>query len=132
MKKLVEDWIFYAERDLKTAELLIKEDYPLTNIIAFHCQQAIEKYFKAFLIENDIPIIKTHDLINLNNMIREVKDLGIKEEKLIIIKQVYSESRYPGDMGLLPDGLPTDKQAEEFIEYAKEVKIIISDALTKI
>jgi HEPN domain-containing protein len=130
MKKLVKDWLLYAERDLKTAELIIKDDYPLTNIIAFHCQQAIEKYLKAFLIANDIPIIKTHDLIRLNNMIKEIKDLGINEKQLMILKQVYSESRYPSDLGLLPDGLPTDKQAEEFIEYAKDVKIIISNALT--
>ena len=40
MKKLVEDWIFFADRDLMTAEILIKDDYPFTNIVAFHCQQA--------------------------------------------------------------------------------------------
>ena len=125
MKKLVEDWIFFAERDLKAAELLIKDDYLITNIIAFHCQQAIEKYLKAFLIDNEIPLMKTHDLIKLNDMIKEIKDIGIDEKKLMIIKQVYSESRYPGEFGLLPDGMPTNEQAIEFIEYAKEVKSII-------
>jgi hypothetical protein len=29
----------------------------------------------------------------------------------------------------LPDGIPTDEQAEEFIEYAKEIKTIISNEL---
>ena len=129
MKKLVEDWILFAERDLKTAEILIKDEYPMTNIIAFHCQQAIEKFLKAFLVEKDIPIIKTHDLIKLNNMVKEIIDLGIDERKLMIVKQVFSESKYPGDLGLLPDGLPTDKQAKEFIEYANEVKVIISKEL---
>jgi len=41
MKKLVKDWVFFADSDLKTAETLIKDEYPLTNIIAFHCQQAM-------------------------------------------------------------------------------------------
>ncbi|MDR0760377.1 MAG: HEPN domain-containing protein [Treponema sp.] len=63
MKKQVEDWILLADNDLYVAEIIIKDDYPLTNIIAFHCQQTIEKYLKAYLMENDVPLIKTHDLI---------------------------------------------------------------------
>jgi len=129
MKKQVESWIFFAERDLKTAEILIKDENPFTNIITFHCQQAIEKYFKAYLVQKNIPIIKTHDLIKLNNMTKEIKDLGIDEKKLIVVNEVYAETRYPGDLGLLPDGLPSDKQAAEFIEYAKEIKAIISKEL---
>jgi HEPN domain-containing protein len=62
MKKLVEDWLLVAEQDIRTASIIIKEDH-LTNIVAFHCQQAIEKYFKAFMLEHDKPIIKTHNLI---------------------------------------------------------------------
>jgi HEPN domain-containing protein len=59
MKKQVEDWVLLADNDLYAAEIIIKDDHPLTNIIAFHCQQAIEKYLKAYLIENDVPLIKT-------------------------------------------------------------------------
>jgi len=131
MKKLTEEWLLYANNDLCAAETLIKEDYPLTNIVVFHCQQAIEKYLKAFLVENDIPIIKTHDLVKLNDVIKEIKDLGIEEERLIVVNEVYSESRYPGDLGLLPGGMPTNKQAEEFIAYAKEVKRIITNEVKK-
>ena len=130
MKKLAEDWVFYAENDLKTAVILIKDEYPMTNIIAFHCQQAIEKFLKAYLVENNVPIIKTHDLIKINNMVKEIKDLAIDEKKLMIVKQVFFESKYPGDFGLLPDGLPTDKQAREFIEYTQQVKAIILKELS--
>jgi len=129
MKKPVEEWVFFADRDLETAEILIGRDNPLTNIIAFHCQQAIEKYLKAFLVKNEIQIIKTHDLIKLNNMVKEVKDLGIDENKLVIVNEVYSETRYPGNIGLLPDGLPTNEQAHEFVEYAREIKGIIFKVL---
>jgi HEPN domain-containing protein len=131
MKKQVKDWILLADNDLSAAEIISKDDDLLTNIIAFHCQQAIEKYLKAYLIENDITILKTHDLIKLNDMTKEIKDLGIDEKKLIIINEVYIESRYPGDLGLLPDGMPTDEQAKVFIEYAKEIKIIIKNELEK-
>ena len=131
MKKQVEDWILLADKDLRAAEILLKEEYPLTNIVAFHCQQAIEKYLKAFLIEKDIPLVRTHDLVQLNGMIRKIKDLGIDREKLDIINEVYVESRYPGELGLMPDGMPTNEQAEEFIAYAKEVKTIINNELKK-
>jgi HEPN domain-containing protein len=129
MKKQVSDWIFLADRDLKVSEVIIKDDEPFTNIIAFHCQQAIEKYLKAYLIEKDVPLEKTHDLVKLNGMIKKIKDLVIDENKLDIINEVYTESRYPGELGLLPDGIPTDEQAREFIEYAKEIKTIIINEL---
>jgi HEPN domain-containing protein len=128
MKKQVEDWILLADKDLEAAELIIEDEY-LTNIVAFHCQQTIEKYFKAFLLENNKPIIKTHDLIKLIGIIKGIKDLGIDENTLIRINEVYVESRYPGDSGLLPDGIPTDEQAHVFMEYAKEIKTIILNEL---
>ena len=125
MKKIVEDWIMFADRDLTAAELLLKDEHSLTNIVAFHCQQTIEKYLKAFWVENDIPIIKTHDLVKLNNIAKNVKDLGIDDKKLNVINEVYVETRYPGDLGLLPTGMPTNQEAEEFLEFAKEIKSII-------
>jgi len=125
MKRQVEDWMLLADKDLCVAEIILNHEYPLTNIVAFHCQQTIEKYMKAFLIEKDIPIIKTHDLIRLNAMIKEIIDLGIDEEKLILINEAYIESRYPGEFGLMPDGIPSKEQAKEFITYSKEIKAII-------
>ena len=129
MKKQVEDWIQLADKDLYAAEIILKNEYPLTNIVAFHCQQAIEKYLKAFLIEKGIPVIKTHDLITLNGVIKEMNDLGIDEKKLIIINEVYIESRYPGELGLLPDGMLSEEQVKEFVAYAQEVKRIIMKGL---
>ena len=131
MKKQVKDWVLLADKDLYVAELIIKDDYPLTNIVAFHCQQSIEKYLKALIIEKNIPLIKTHDLIKLNGMINEVKNLGIDEKKLIVLNEVYMDSRYPGDLGLIPDGMPTKEQVNVFLEYVNEVKTIINNELSK-
>jgi hypothetical protein len=38
MKKQVEDWVLLVDNDLYVAEIIIKDDYPLTSIIAFHYQ----------------------------------------------------------------------------------------------
>jgi len=131
MKKQVDDWMLLADRDLRAAEIILKDEYALTNIVAFHCQQAIEKYLKAFLIGRNAPLMKTHDLIKLNGMVNEIENLGIDEGKLVIVNEVYIEARYPGELGLMPDGMPSDEQAGEFIDFAKEVRTTITGALGK-
>jgi len=125
MKKLVEEWMAFADEDLSVAEALSDQ----TNAIAFHCQQAIEKYLKAFLIEYDAPCPKIHNLVRLNEMLKEIRDLGIDEDKLFVINSVYTNARYPGELGLMPTGAPTGEQVTEFIAFAKEVKTIIYGAL---
>jgi len=129
MKKQVEDWVLLADRDLRAAEIILKDEYALTNIVAFHCQQAIEKYLKALLLEKGVSIVKTHDLIKLNGMVNEIKHIGIDEAKLIVLNEVYIESRYPGELGLMPDGMPSNEQAAEFIDFAKEVREVITGRL---
>ena len=129
MKKQAEDWIFFADKDLQAAEIIINDEHPLTNIIAFHCQQAIEKYLKAYIIEKKDSLTRIHDLIKLNAIANEIKDLGIDEKKLIVLNEVYLDSRYPGDLGLMPDGMPTKDQAKEFIEFVNEIKITINNEL---
>ena len=129
MKKQAEDWIFFADKDLQAAEIIINDEHPLTNIIAFHCQQAIEKYLKAYIIEKKGSLTRIHDLIKLNAIVNEIKNLDIDEKKLIVLNEVYLDSRYPGDLGLMPDGMPTKDQAKEFIEFVNEIKITINNEL---
>jgi HEPN domain-containing protein len=129
MKKQAEDWVFFADKDLQAAEIIINDEYPLTNIAAFHCQQAIEKYLKAYIIEKKGALTRIHDLIKLNAIVNEIKNLDIDEKKLIVLNEVYLDSRYPGDLGLMPDGMPTNDQAKEFIEFVNEIKITIVNEL---
>ena len=45
------DWVFLADRDLSVADHLAENMRPVpTEIIAFHCQQAVEKYLKGALV----------------------------------------------------------------------------------
>jgi HEPN domain-containing protein len=62
MSAKANEWQNWAKADLTAAELLQKfEDYQVT-ILAFHCQQAIEKSLKAFLTAKDAPFLFRHDL----------------------------------------------------------------------
>ncbi|GAB6391059.1 MAG: HEPN domain-containing protein [Treponematales bacterium] len=57
------EWRRYADEDLRTAEHMAKNMWPTPDhIICFHCQQAVEKYLKGFLILNDVEPDRTHDL----------------------------------------------------------------------
>jgi HEPN domain-containing protein len=130
MKKLVNDWIILAEKDVKAASVIFNEEY-LTNIVAFHCQQAIEKYFKAYILEYDKPLLKIHDLPKLYGIIKEVKDLKIDEDLLSTINETYIEGRYPGELGLLPDGMPSNEQAHDFLEFTKSIEEKIKNEINK-
>jgi HEPN domain-containing protein len=131
MKKQVEAWIEFAERDLLTVFEII-ENPDLTNVVTFHCQQAIEKYFKAIILEYNKPLLKIHNLLALYGTIKEFINLELNEDLLSTVNDIYLESRYPGEIGLLDDGsMPTSEQANQFFNLAKEVESKIKSELSK-
>ena len=46
----VERWLAVAERDRRAVVLFLEADTPMREMAAFHCQQAIEKLLKGFLV----------------------------------------------------------------------------------
>jgi HEPN domain-containing protein len=122
MKKQVEEWYYFADQDMLTVSKII-DDPNLTNVVAFHCQQAVEKYLKAFIAAHDIKLVRIHDLIKLYDIVRQIKDFEFDREILVLLTQLYTEDRYPGGgIGLLPAGIPTGEDAKRFYEFAKEVE----------
>ena len=129
MKKQVKAWIDFADKDLLTVSEIIKRP-ELTNIAAFHCQQTIEKYFKAFLLEHEKPVPKIHNLLTLYGTIKEITDFKLDEDLLATINNVYTESRYPSEIGLFPDGsIPSINLANQFYTFTKEVVSKIKENL---
>ena len=120
MKKTTNEWFISAESDL----LLIQEITlieSLTHLSAFHAQQSIEKSFKAVIEEFDLGFIRTHSLETLYNSVKERIPVKFNPDILIILDQLYIDSRYPGEMGLLPDGKPSVHEADEFLNFARKV-----------
>ena len=117
MKQTTKDWLTAAEDDLLAAKKLATE-VRLTNVVSFHCQQCLEKCFKAVIEEHDKPSIKSHDLLRLQ--LNANIQLGETETTLLgIINEVYIDARYPGDLGLLPHGKPTIAEVKTFIEFCE-------------
>jgi HEPN domain-containing protein len=120
MKKITNDWLISSESDL----LLIQEIATvenLTHLSAFHAQQSVEKSFKALIEEFDIGFVRTHSLEMLYNLVKDKIAVPIDTELLIILDQLYIDSRYPGEMGLLPNGKPSVTESKRFFILAKSI-----------
>jgi HEPN domain-containing protein len=121
MKKSTEAWLNYAFADLENIRFIILAEH-LTNIVAFHSQQAIEKSFKSVLEEFDKDIPKVHNINKLYRLILELRfEIDIDLSKLEKINEVYSTCRYPSELGLLPDGKPSLEEAKEFYDFAQKI-----------
>ena len=92
------EWIRKAESDFKTAALLLKSSPDLTEGMAFHSQQAAEKYLKAFLVWHQIEFPKTHDIEALLKLAGKMDD-KIPEilRETIILTPYGVDYRYPGE-----------------------------------
>ncbi|MDR2785466.1 MAG: HEPN domain-containing protein, partial [Treponema sp.] len=89
-------------------------------------------FFKAFILENGKLLMKIHNLLALYGTIKEIIDLEFNEDLLSTVNDIYLESRYPGEVGLLDDGsMPTIEQANQFFIFAKEVETKIKRELNK-
>jgi HEPN domain-containing protein len=119
MKQTTNEWFLAAEDDLLAAKRLAT-DNRLTNVASFHCQQCIEKGLKAVIEEKGLPPLKSHDLFRLQLN----AEIQLPETELILlgtINEVYIDSRYPSDFGLMPQGKPSLTDADIFIAYTEKL-----------
>jgi HEPN domain-containing protein len=123
-------WTFFADKDISIAELAV-DNAELSGEVIFHCQQAVEKYFKAFLAKNDAIFKKTHDLIELYLKVKNIKDWNIDETILERLNDLYIETRYPSSIGFFPDySLPAVEDAKMYLNFAKNIADIVKSPET--
>ena len=67
-KIIAEEWLKAANDDLVLISNIIDNE-SLTHLVAFHCQQAIEKSFKSVLEYNTNNVPKRHDLLMLKDLV---------------------------------------------------------------
>lgn len=68
----IKQWLIKANEDLLVVEKLTEFEVIANASACFHCQQAVEKFLKAFLIANGIEIKKTH---NIEYLLSECSDI---------------------------------------------------------
>jgi len=122
------EWLKASKIDLDSISYIINVEH-LTPVVAFHAQQSVEKALKALLALHNVRIPRVHSLNKLFKLVED--DFPLDNFQLIdMLDDLYIESRYPGDMGLLPYGQPTLNDAKEFYAFAQEIFDKI-DALLK-
>lgn len=119
MRAFTKEWLKAAHDDLLTIHEII-DNIHLTHIVAFHAQQCIEKTFKAILEEHEVDTPKIHSLIKLAKIL-PISIQDIDTTMLERLDELYIDSRYPGDMGLLPYGKPRIEDAKEFYSVANGI-----------
>ncbi len=125
--KLIKQWVEKAEEDFRTAEYLLvfKEDCPL-NAVCFHSQQCVEKYIKALLVYCSIQFPKSHDVVELLNLVTHNYRPDLSIDDLAIINRYAVDTRYPGEWEII-----TRQEAEESVTIAKDVRQKIRMLLSK-
>jgi HEPN domain-containing protein len=130
MKSVTEAWLIKASEDLDAIHALRGEPH-LTGVVAFHAQQCVEKCLKAVAEERKGILLRVHDLRRLWEVVadqfEEVLDVDLFRE----LTDVYTDSRYPGDLGLTPVGRPTEADAERFEQFAHQVYVTVSSFLSQ-
>lgn len=125
-KKYVKNWLEKANEDIQVALLIIKEDIPLTGPVCFHCQQAAEKFFKAFLTLHRIDFPKTHNLDYLHELCKKINAKMFENIDTKDLNAFGVDIRYPGDIYH-----PTVNETKQYIEIARQIKNIVEAQIRK-
>lgn len=120
MKEIAEQWLNAAQDDLFVLER-IAPDERLTHMAAFHAQQCIEKSLKAIIEEHALGHIRTHNLVRLFEIVRPRATFDVDVILIEKMDKLYIDARYPGDLGLLPDGRPTMADAQQCCACARSI-----------
>lgn len=124
-RELVRGWLAKAEADLAVAERLMSGGGEHAWAVAFHCQQAAEKFLKAYLSQWQIEFPKTHDLQQLLGLAQKQEAAFAKSLGEAATLTPYGvEARYPGDA---PD--VTVEDAHNALRVARLVRDEVSSAL---
>ena len=95
--EIVNEWLEKAYADFYSAEKMLELNWPYRSIIAYHAQQAVEKFLKSYLIYRKTEFPRTHNIERLLHIINEIdSDLYIRLKDAGELSQYATDTRYPG------------------------------------
>ena len=120
-----QEWYEHGDRDRRMARLLLSADPPELGGVAFHSQQAAEKYLKAILTLHGEEPPYTHDLGELLDRIEEhEEDFGAFRPAAEGLSPFAITVRYPN-----PENVPSEREARELIEQVDAIRARVQDHL---
>ena len=116
-KAIAKEWLKKAYHNLSSAQILYDADH-YTDTIGFELQQAIEKILKSFLAYENKQIKKTHNLIEVYELVTDSIQLDESKIRMLgIATNYYVHDRYP----VGPVVLPERKEINEVLEFAENL-----------
>ena len=126
--ELINSWMNKANKDLLSAQHELSFPDAVTETVCFHCQQAVEKYLKGYLISLGISFAKTHEIGELiTKCENKDKEISVFKEEADKLTDYAIEIRYPDDWYE-----PTLEEAREAFEIATKIKEFIQNKITKV
>lgn len=104
---LIREWVTKSEEDFRSLKALhlLNSESGYSNVICFLAQQCIEKLLKAWLVHYGITPPKTHDLLDLSDLLLsdtnfrwsgDKQEQDVLEGDLEFLTRAAVELRYPG------------------------------------
>ena len=119
------EWMQKALYDLEGARLLYVSNH-YTDTVGYILHQSLEKVLKSMSAYQNRPIRKTHNLVELYELLEERIDLNEDEVFLLSIATTYqTKQRYP----VTQKKLPSREEIKEVLDFADK---LFEDVLKKL
>ena len=103
---VTKQWLELAQHDNQSARHLVTLYPQPLEVIAYLCEQSVEKLLKAYLCANGKDIPRTHDLMKLNRLCQEITPefRGIMEA-CANLTPYGTQVRYPNHLELIEEDM---------------------------
>jgi HEPN domain-containing protein len=108
------EWLQKAYHDLDSANILFESGH-YTDTIGYLYHQAVEKLFKSCIAYENNPIVKSHNLVELNEITNDIFSFNEDDFILLgIITTYHTKQRYPS----LDKKLPSKDEITKVKDFA--------------
>jgi len=121
----IKEWLEKADHDLGSAKIIFLHLPEYFDTIAFHCQQAVEKYIKAILIFEKIEFQRSHDLVYLLELLSQKIEIDeLKFKNAFTLNSFSVQIRYPNKIIKL-----TKEELESAILISEEFRVFSNNLI---
>ncbi len=120
------EWLSHSYHDLNGSTVLYNAEH-YTDTISYILHQSIEKTLKSLLVFNNKPIKKTHNLVELYELVASDKFVLDEDEMMIlsIATTYHSKQRYP----TVHKKMPPREEIKQVLDFADELFIRVCNLL---
>ncbi len=119
----IKAWLAKADNDLLSASRLMDIEPVILDNACFFCQQAAEKYLKAFLAFKEHDFEKTHNLYYLLEECAKY-DSAFSAIEIKDLSAFAVQVRYPDS-----SVLPTVKEAKEYFHITEHIRDFVKQRI---